>query len=306
MAERFRGAFSPGVEADRKGSLKSGQATASLPPKRPFDGKTRSKAGGRVNFLFIAPLPLAITAFFQDSVGLAARLVAFGLIILAAWLTREGIRAEEAYDARKIARRPAMPRKIVASLVTGLGLALPAAAQGAFLNAAIFGLLGTLLHGFAFGLDPLKDKGMEGVDTFQTDRVARAVEGAEKHLAAMSDAILRAKDRELETRVERFQATARAMFRSVENDPRDLTQARKYLGVYLMGARDATVKFADIYARARDPQARADYLALLDDLEAGFTGKTQKMLIEDRTDLTVEIEVLRDRLEREGVRMDRK
>ncbi len=294
MAERYGGPHSPEHEQD-----------AQSRPKNPFEGKTRSKAGGRVNFLFLAPLPLAVTAFFQEPVGLAARLAAFGLLILAAWLTREGIIAQEAYDARKIARRPAMPRKIVASLLTGIGLALPAAAQGALLNAVIFGVLGAALHSFAFGLDPLKNKGMEGVDEFQTDRVARAVEGAEKYLAAMSDAILRAKDRDLERRVESFQATARAMFRTIEDDPRDLTAARKYLSVYLMGARDATVKFADIYARARDPQARADYVTLLDDLEANFTGKTQKLLIEDRGDLTVEIEVLRDRLEREGVRMDR-
>ena len=95
------------------------------------------------------------------------------------------------------------------------------------------------------------------------------------------------------------------MFRTIENDPRDLTAARKYLSVYLMGARDATVKFADIYARSRDAGARADYIALLDDLEANFTGKTQKLLIEDRSDLTVEIDVLRERLAREGVPVDR-
>ena len=294
MAERFGGRHSPDQKTDAPG-----------PPKNPFEGKTRSKAGGRVNFLFLAPLPLAVTAFFQEPVGLAARLVAFGLLILAAWLSREGIIAQEAYDARKIARRPAMPRKIVASILTGIGLAIPAAAQGAIVSAVIFGVLGAVLHSFAFGRDPLKNKGMEGVDDFQTDRVARAVEGAEKHLAAMSDAILRAKDRDLERRVESFQSTARAMFRTIEDDPRDLTAARKYLSVYLMGARDATVKFADIYARSRDPGARADYVTLLDDLEANFTGKTQKMLIEDRSDLTVEIDVLRERLEREGVRIDR-
>ncbi|MEZ5769665.1 MAG: 5-bromo-4-chloroindolyl phosphate hydrolysis family protein [Paracoccaceae bacterium] len=294
MAERFGGRFSP-----------EQKPASPTPPKGPFEGKTRSKAGGRVNFLFLAPLPLAVTAFFQDSVGLAARLIAFGLLILAAWLTREGIIAQEAYEARKIARRPAMPRKIVASILTGIGLAIPAAAEGEVVSAAIFGILGAALHSFAFGLDPLKNKGMEGVDEFQTDRVARAVEGAEKYLSAMSDAILRAKDRDLERRVESFQATARAMFRTIENDPRDLTAARKYLSVYLMGARDATVKFADIYARSRDAGARADYIALLDDLEANFTGKTQKLLIEDRSDLTVEIDVLRERLAREGVPVDR-
>jgi 5-bromo-4-chloroindolyl phosphate hydrolysis protein len=153
----------------------------------------------------------------------------------------------------------------------------------------------------AFGLDPMKDKGLEGVDSFQTDRVARAVDEAERHLSAMKDAILRANDRTLERRVERFQSTARAMFRTVEQDPRDLTAARRYLGVYLLGAKDATVKFADLYARTRDPKARADYEALLDDLEKEFSARTEKLLLDDRTNLDIEIEVLRERLEREGV-----
>ena len=79
------------------------------------------------------------------------------------------------------------------------------------------------------------------------------------------------------------------------------TAARRYLGVYLLGARDATVKFADIYARTRDPQVRADYEALLDDLEKEFAARTEKLLLDDRTNLDIEIEVLRERLEREGV-----
>ena len=237
--------------------------------------------------------------------GLAGRLVAVGLLLLAAWLTREGILAQEAYEARKIARRPAFPRKIAASLLTGLGLALPALVSGNLMSAVIFGVLGAGLHSFAFGLDPMKNKGMEGIDEFQTDRVARAVTEAEKYLAGMTDAILRAKDRDLERRVESFQTSARAMFRTIEDDPRDLSASRKYLTVYLMGARDATAKFADIYARSHDASARADYVRLLDDLEANFTGKTQKLLIENRSDLTVEIDVLRERLAREGVPVDR-
>ncbi len=294
MAQRYGGKFSPEAQSD---------ATPGASP--PFAGQVRTKAGGRVNFLFLAPLPLAVRAFFLDPTGLAMTLGAFGLLILAAWLTREGILAQEAYDARKIARRPAIPRKIFASLLTGAGLGLAAFADGGVLSAAIFAVLGAVLHSFAFGLDPLKDKGMEGIDTFQTDRVARAVNEAEKYLAAMKDAILRAKDRELEARVERFQSTARAMFRTIEDDPRDLTASRKYLTVYLMGARDATAKFADIYARSRNAQARADYVQLLDDLEANFTGKTQKLLIDDRSDLNIEIEVLRERLAREGVQLNR-
>jgi 5-bromo-4-chloroindolyl phosphate hydrolysis protein len=164
----------------------------------------------------------------------------------------------------------------------------------------LFGLVAGALHLVAFGADPMRDKGAEGVDTFQTDRVARAVDEAEKYLSSMREAILRAGDRQLEARVDRFAAAARALFRTVEQDPRDLTAARKYLSVYLSGARDATVKFSDLYARSRDGQARTDYIALLDDLETTFADRSQRLLTDNRTDLDVEISVLRDRLKTEA------
>ncbi|WP_373050964.1 5-bromo-4-chloroindolyl phosphate hydrolysis family protein [Thalassovita aquimarina] len=286
MAQRYGGKFSP----------------EGKPVKGAYRGAKRTRVGGRVNLLFIIPLPLIWKAFTSDPVGMAQYLVALGALILAAWLTREGLLAQEAYEARKVARRPALPRKIVGSILTGLGLGIAGFAGFGVIEAAIFAVLGAALHAMAFGIDPLKDKGMDGVDTFQTDRVARAVDEAEKHLTAMTEAMKRAGDRQMMARLEAFQATARDLFRTVEEDPRDLTAARKYLSVYLMGARDATVKFADIYGRSHDEKAKADYAALLDDLEQNFAARTQKMLLDDRSDLNIEIEVLRDRLKREGIR----
>jgi hypothetical protein len=290
MAQRYGGKFSPD------------NSPQTAPPAASFQGARRTRAGGRVNLLFLAPLPLIWQAFGNGPVQMALNLSALGLLLLAAWLTREGLLAEEAYEARKVARRPAVPRKMLGSVLTGAGLALAGwAATGGIAAPAIYAVVGTLLHGLAFGLDPLKDKGLEGVDLFQTDRVARAVDEAENHLSAMNDAILRCGDRALEARVARFQQAARQLFRTVENDPRDLTAARKYLSVYLLGARDATVKFADIYARNKSAEARADYEDLLDDLEQNFAARNEKLLLDDRSDLTVEIDVLRDRLQREGI-----
>lgn len=291
MAQRFGGKFSPG-----------GAAPDTPAAPSPFSGKRRSRVGGRANLLFLAPIPLAIRAFFSDPTGLAINLVAFAILMLAAWLTREGLVAEEAYHARRVAKRPALPRKMFASVLIGVGLAVAGyVGSESLVNAAIFAVLGSALHAFAFGLDPMKDKGMDGIDQRQSDRVARAVDEAEKHLGDMRDAISALSDRSLVTRVDAFQATARKMFRTVEEDPRDLTSARRYLGVYLMGAREASIKFSDLYQRTRDAKARADYVALLDDLEKSFAARTQKMLVDDRTDLNIEIDVLRERLEREGI-----
>lgn len=256
-----------------------------------------------MNLLFIVPGILVLTAFQQEPVGMALDLAGFGTLILAAWLTREGLQAEDAFEARRVAKRPAIPRKIFGSVLTGIGLAIAGLDPATFspLNPVLFALLGAALHFMAFGPDPLKDKGVPEGSAFQTDRVAKAVDEAERHLTAMREAIRGAGVPALSRRVDRFSETARQMFRVVEDDPRDLTGARRYLGVYLLGARDATSRFADLYSRNKDEIARADYEALLDDLETTFAARTDKMLLDDKSSLDVEIEVLRDRLAREGV-----
>ena len=285
MAERFGGRHSPGTPG------KTGT---------PFEGRRRSRAGGRVNLLYLLSAPLAIRAFGLDPLGLALSLAGFGLLLSAAWRTREGLLAEDAYDARTVARRPAIPRKILGALATGLALALAGlAAPGGIVAPVVFGVLGTGLHLMAFGLDPLTSKHAPEADGFQSERVARAVDEAEAHLARMKDAVAPLRDADLVRRVEIFATTARRMFRRVEEDPRDLTAARRWLGVYLLGASDATTKFADLYARSRDATVRDDYVALLDELETSFAARTEKMLVEDRTGLDIEIEVLRERLARE-------
>jgi hypothetical protein len=293
MAQRFGGRYSPGS---------SGESGTQGGPAG-WQGRRPAYVGARANALFLLPLPFAVTAFLGSPSDMALRLGALALLLAAAWLTREGLRAQEAYDARKVARRPAIPRKIFGAVAMGAGLALGGAAPGgSLLDPALFAVLGAGLHLAAFGPDPLKDKGLAGMDGFQTDRVARAVAEAETHLAAMTEAIRKLADRRLADRMATFQANARKMFRAVEDDPRDLTAARRYLGVYLVGARDATEKFADLYARNRDPAARAEYESLLTDLEANFAAHTRQLLENDRTALDIEIEVLRDRLAREGLR----
>lgn len=291
MAQRYGGKYSPD-------EAQSGETGSD------YRGARRTRAGGRVNFLFLAPLPMIWQAFTSGPTAMALWLAALALLLLAAWLTREGVLAHEAYDARKVARRPAIPRKILGSLFTGSGLAVAGLAGFGMIEAGIFAVLGAGLHLFSFGLDPLKNKGYENLDTFQTDRVARVVEQAEEHLKAMSEAAHRAGDRQVSSRVERFQTQARELLRTVEEDPRDLTSARKFMGVYLKGARDAADKFADIYTRSRSQAAKKDFIVLLSDLQDSFNAKTRHLLLDNRSDLTVEIEVLRDRLKQEGVRLD--
>ena len=179
MAKRYGGKFSPEAEA--------------TPQTEHQERIEVHPVGGRANVLFIPAIPLVATSFNDGALSLMAALIGAGIWTLAAWLLREGLQAEAEYNSRKVARRPAMPRKMLASSLTGIGTAFAVLAHlnsiGELLAPILFGFCAAGLHVAAFGIDPVKSKGMEGIDTFQQDRVARVVDEAEKMLAGMSDAM---------------------------------------------------------------------------------------------------------------------
>ncbi|MEP4980899.1 5-bromo-4-chloroindolyl phosphate hydrolysis family protein [Ascidiaceihabitans sp.] len=292
MAKRFGGQYSPDGETSDLDAVTPGA----------YDKADVSPVGARANVLFMPAIPMVFLSLNDGAIGLVAGLGAAAVLTLAAWLLRGGLQAEAAFNARKVARKPGIPRKMFASALTGIGIAMAAfRVEPGVIAPVLYGLAAMGLHVAAFGIDPLRSKGMAGIDTHQQDRVAKVVDKAEAYLDEMTDAMRRANDRRMEQKLQGFQNKARDLIRTVEEDPRDLTAARKYLGVYLKASRDATIKFADIYSRTQNARAREDYATLLDDLSAGFDARTKKLLLEDRGDLNVEIDVLRERLQREGV-----
>ena len=154
----------------------------------------------------------------------------------------------------------------------------------------------------AFGLDPMRKKGLEGVDEFATERVARAIDQAEALVRQTADAAKRIGDRRLEGRVERLCDQAREVFRVVEQDPRDLEP-----GADLPQRLPARPARRDGQVRRRlEPQPR----------RRGAHGTTRRcsaisrqsfathrthLLEDDRSDLDIEIEVLRERLQQDGL-----
>ncbi|OCX66704.1 hypothetical protein BFP70_00660 [Thioclava sp. SK-1] len=296
MAKRFGGKFSPNAQtAPRRDATQADIPAERLPrPEHPLEG--------RPFWIMLCSAPLLLGAFGDGATALALSLISFALVAGGAYTLREGLRAQAEFNARRVARRPVLPRKILGAVLMGCGLAAGAQDPSmGMVGVGLTGVIGTALALLAFGTDPMRDKGMEGIDPFQQDRVARAVEIGEDHLRAMQDAITRANLPRMNSRIEVFATHARDLFRAVEDDPNDLTAARRYMGVYLEGARDATVKFADHWAQTHDPQALTAYDALLTDLEANFTARTRSLIENGREGLEIEIDVLRERLAREGL-----
>ncbi|MEM7526579.1 MAG: 5-bromo-4-chloroindolyl phosphate hydrolysis family protein [Pseudomonadota bacterium] len=304
-AQRYGGIHSPGEagKSARRAAAAAGKPVSGGGRRTAFSGRSALSIDIRGRLMFLLPTPLLLAAFFGigtgDLTGTALSLTAFASLMFGAWMLSEGQKAARAYAARAVARRPAIPRKIIAALAAGLGIAVAQmAGTGGAIGAIGFGVIGLAAHLVAFGIDPLENKRIDLSDA-EHGRVADAIENAEKLLREIHNDAQGIGDHEIAERVLSLCDEVRALLRRIEQDPRDLTRARRYLSVHLVGAHEATRKYAESHALLDDPTLRSDYLALLGELEASFQRGRDKLLADDRTDLEVEIEVLRDRLGRE-------
>ena len=98
MAKRFGGTYSPG------GDPRPADQRTEAPSAKRVVQKRLNPVGARVNLLFAVPFLWAFSAFFRDPAGLAQHLGVFALLMLSAWLTREGVIAQDAYEQRRVAR----------------------------------------------------------------------------------------------------------------------------------------------------------------------------------------------------------
>lgn len=301
-ARRFGGPHSPGAQVS--GDAGSSQASRRRAPN--WSERAIRSPSLRGLGLFVVPvllLPGAVIALGRgDGVGVLWLGGAWLLFMLGAGLTRTGMIAQAAYEARAVARPPAFPRKLFGAAATGLATALCALrATGSGVQALILGGLAAGLHVAAFGTDPMRSKGLDGLDIEALDAAITRIDTARALIGDMTDAARRFGDPALEAQVGRLAETAREVLAKVESDPRELRRARRFLAVYLVGARDATVQFAQSYDASGDAAVRDKYAALLDDLERHFTSQRDTLMQENRTALDVEIDVLRDRLRQEGI-----
>lgn len=296
-AQRFGGKYSPGASSPDTGDM----------DPAPFENRRARKVSIRARLMYLLPVPMVFAAlgsiFRGNAVEMVAEVGGFAGLFVSAFLLNEGLRAEAAFDARRVARPPSIPRKLFAAVLTGASIALVGALSlgQPLIAAIIFGLVAGGAQILAFGPDPMRAKGIEGSDDFDSQRVARAIDRAEDLVREIVEAANRIGERGIEARVERICDQARGLFRAVEEDPRDLPRARKFLTVYLTGLRDATSKYAGLSAQLRAGDSRDQYEALLSDLETSFASHRADLLRDDRSDLDIEIEVLRERLKQDGL-----
>lgn len=266
---------------------------------------------GAAIVLYVLPLPLLGKAFYELVLrgrfsGFAISLALFALFILGAELMRRGIAKSWDYKARKVALAGGAPLKGMGAVVIGaatFATAFLAADQSlpAGIAIAIGALLGLFL---TYGLDARGAKGVAADAGVSAEEVHAALSDARGRIGALEEAGKRLQGGaayELRQKIRDVVAAAGKVLHLIEEDPRDLRRARKFLNVYLDSAKTVTENYAATSAKSHSPEMEAKFRAVLDDLETTCEEQYKRLLENDTLDLDAQIEVLKTRLTREGL-----
>ncbi|NCC29635.1 MAG: hypothetical protein EOM22_16220 [Gammaproteobacteria bacterium] len=257
--------------------------------------------------MFLLTLPVLLAAVVAMARGLLMPMignaVGYGLLLGGAWLLWRGLVSEAAYERRLVAKTP-WPRKATGGVLIGLGTASTAwLGVGHHPGIAFaFGVVALLGCRLFYGGDPGAAKRVtsdSGLDN--TDQVLAALAQAERSIAAVEQSSRDIRQPELNQRLRRVAALAREILTLLEEDPRDLRRARKFLNVYLDGVQRVVEGYARTHQRAASPDLDANFRRVLTSIEEVFQEQRQKLLESDIMDLDVQIEVLTSQLKREGL-----
>ncbi|HHL19189.1 MAG TPA: hypothetical protein ENJ33_05595 [Thiothrix sp.] len=172
--------------------------------------------------------------------------------------------------------------------------------------AAHYGLLQSVLLGsaaflgymFSYGLDPRRDKTANVLGLGVTsEEVIKALEAAEIRIASLEEAKQHISNINFKSSIDRITLKAREILTIIEEDPRDLDKARKFLKTYLKGAERVTSTYVKTHQNdATTEKLDTDFNQVLNSIEETFNKQHKKLKENDQFDLDVQIQVLETQL----------
>jgi hypothetical protein len=252
--------------------------------------------------LFVLPLPAAAAALMALVRGqldlLVGDVLGYGLMLGGALLVRHGL-ADPASAMGAAAWWRRWSPKGVGAVLIALGSGVTAWLGAGHHPGIALAFAGVTLLGlqFVYGLELTLRRRPDGMGSYGSESLRRAA----RSIAAIEQAGRDIRQPELDARLASIAALARDILRRVQDDPRDLWRARKFLNVYLDGVQRVVEGYAKTHGQVAAPELDQRFRHALETVEAAFREQRQVLLERDVEDLDVQIEVLTRQLEREGI-----
>jgi len=225
-------------------------------------------------------------------------LIAFVLFAIGARLLESGLKNERIYHEKSVAARP-RPLKLLSSMFLGVGTTFLALFAGgdSLLIASFLGLSSMIGFYLYYGFDPMVAKSIEAQYGITTAKVIESIDIANEKITTLTTHNEHIKDKRLHLKVNTAAQKAQTIVNQLERNPASIWKARKFLYVYLDGIVDVINDYMKIEDKTKIEEGmKINLYMLFDKADNTFNKELEQLESEKLVDLSINMEVLRQRL----------
>lgn len=271
---------------------------AKAKPYNPGTTSLKSKKGVLL-YLFLIPLFIAvILALLQTNIhAFLLNSLAFALFYATAKLSTKGFAQESEYLHSTLTKAPKIPYKTIAAFMLGGSTFFSAWVAGdkSFISSLFLAVIATLGYYLYYGFDPKKDK-LDNLGDVSAAFVLETIGEAKTKLSNIEKHMDQIEDRLLHGKLDIAMTKANNILDTIQEDPKDIRVARKFLIVYI----DGIAKVTDSYVAMDEEDIHSDtkekLYGLMDDLDSRFDKELERLKNNNQFDLDVHIDVLKEQI----------
>jgi 5-bromo-4-chloroindolyl phosphate hydrolysis protein len=261
---------------------------------RPFKLKR-----GNFLYLFLAPLFLAVilALLARNFSAFLLNLIAFGLFWSTAKLNTIGLKQEYDYHTTTLTKAPKQPYKMFTALLLGLSTLYTANIAGgeSLLTGLFLGTVATVGYFLYYGFDPREDK-LDNIGDISAEFVIETLTKARKKLENIEENMRAISDSKLKKQLQLSTKKAHEILNTIEEDPKDLRVARKFIVVYIDGIENVTNSYVNLEESEINEATKTKLYSLLEAVEKRFEKELTRLKKNNMFDLDVNIDVLHQQI----------
>jgi 5-bromo-4-chloroindolyl phosphate hydrolysis protein len=267
------------------------KATRYTPKSRP----AFTYVEGTLLYLFLVPLFLAtLLALFNTQIKMFILSgLSFFLFLAVANLARKGFLQESTYHHETFTKAPKVPFKMISAYLLAASTLFTAhVAGGQDLVKSIFLAIVAFVGYYLFyGFDPKVNK-FENLGDISSEFVLETLKEAKAKLQHIQTDMERIEDLALYEKLNIAVSKGENILQVIEDDPKDVRVARKFLTVYLDGVAKVTDSYTALKEEDIAPDIKEKLHTLMDDVELRFNKELTRLQQNNEFDLDVHIDVL--------------
>jgi len=270
------------------------------PYKPILKSKNLKAKKGYLLYIFLAPLILAVilALIARDISAFGLNLVAFGLFYATAKINTLGLANEFKYNQEKLTKAPEKPYKSISAILLATSTFFSATIAGgeSFLTGAFLSIISFIGYFLYYGLDPRTDK-LENIGDISAQLVIETITDAKSKISVIEQHISKiVQDMKLKHHLLLAVEKANYIIQTIQEDPKDIRVARKFLIVYIDGLEKVVESYTALDEKDIKEDTKERLHQLLADVEKRFDKELTRLKKNNEFDLDVNIDVLQQQI----------